>query len=226
MGEPYTHPTITSSRPLPAPAIVAGIGGLVALVGVFLNWASWTSSLEGGQFQGQQFGQISRSEGAAGIEHWTGILALAAALVAIAAAVGLVLLQDPGTRRMAAMAATAGGALALLMAILGILMSETLAVADLPGGKQALDFARQFAEQLGVEGFGIDTGPSIGVFVTALGGAAAAVGGFMAFRQTGREPTTLDHQPPSAGMGFESPAEGPSPAPPPEELGRPEDSTA
>jgi hypothetical protein len=217
MEEPQPESTASPASP-PAPAIVAGIGGLVALIGVFLNWATLTSSLEGGQFAGQQFGPASQSVGATGISHWTGIIALVAALAAIAAAVGMVLLQDPSTRRTAGMAAMAGGAVALLMAILGVVMSESIALADVPGGRQALDFARQFAEQLGVQGFGIDTGPGLGVFVTAIGGVVAAVGGFMALSRTGPTPERAVAEPPPPGTGFEAPTGpvGPQPTVPPE----------
>jgi hypothetical protein len=207
MGQPYTEPTAASSSSPPPGAIVAGIGGLVALIGVFLHWAKLTSSLEGGQFEGQQFGAATQSVGAAGTSHWTGILALVAALVAVAAAVAIVVLQDPGTRRMAAMAAVGGGAVALLMAVLGIVMSETIAVGDVPGGRQALDFARQFAQQLGVEGFGIDTGPAIGVFLTAAGGAVAAVGGFMALGQVHPQAARAPQPSPPSGTGFEAPSQ-------------------
>jgi hypothetical protein len=205
MEQPYTEPTTASGPSLPTGAIVAGIGGLVALVGVFLHWAKLTSSLEGGQFAGQQFGAMSQSVGASGTSHWTGILALVAGLVAVAAAIAIVVFQDSGTRRMAAMTALGGGALALLMAILGIVMSETIAVGDVPGGRQALEFARQFAQQLGVEGFGIDTGPAIGVFVTAVGGAVAAVGGFMAQGQIHPQVARAPQPSPPSGTGFEAP---------------------
>jgi len=217
MGQSNPESTASPASP-PAAAIVAGVGGLAALIGVFLHWARLTSSLEGGQFAGQEFGPISRSEGAAGFEHWTGIIALVAALVVVAAAVALVVLRDPATRRMAAMAALGGGAVAVLMAILGVVMSESIALADVPGGEQALDFARQFAEQLGVQGFGIDTGPGLGVFVTAIGGAVAAVGGFMALGRTGPQPGRAVAEPPPPGMGFEAPTgpAGPQPTVPPE----------
>jgi hypothetical protein len=217
MEQPHSGSAAPSASP-PTAAIVAGVGGLVALIGVFLNWATVTSSLEGGQFAGQEFGPISRSEGAAGLEHWTGILALIAAVVVIAAAVGLVVLHDPGTRRMAAMTALGGGVVALLMAILGVVMSESIALTDVPGGRQALDFARQFAEQLGVQGFGIDTGPGVGVFVTAIGGVAAAAGGFMALRRTEPRAGRALSEPTPPGTGFEAPTgpAGPQPTVPPE----------
>jgi hypothetical protein len=217
MGQPYPESTASPASPPPT-AIVAGVGGLGALIGVFLQWATLTSSLEGGQFAGQQFGPASQSMGAAGISHWTGILALVAALVVIAAAVALVVLQDPATRRMAALAALGGGAVALLMAIVGVVMSESIALGDVRGGTQALEFARQFAEQLGVQGFGIDTGPGIGVFVTAIGGAVAAVGGFMAFRRMSPHAERGVSEPPPPGTGFEAPTgpAGPHPTGPPE----------
>jgi hypothetical protein len=217
MGQPDPESPTSPASP-PVAAIVAGIGGLVALIGVFLNWGTLTSSLEGGQFAGQQFGPASQSVGAAGISHWTGILALVAAVAAIGGAVAMVFLQDPGTRRMAAMAALGGGAVAVLMAILGMVMSESIALGDVPGGRQALDFARQFAEQLGVQGFGIDTGPGLGVFITAIGGVVAAVGGFMALRQTGPIPQGAAAEPPPPGTGFEAPTgpAGPQPTVPPE----------
>ena len=213
MGEPYPESTTSPASP-PAAAIVAGVGGVVALIGVFLHWATLTSSLEGGQFAGQQFGPASRSMGAAGLSHWTGIIALVAALVVIAGAVALVVLKDPATRRMAALAALGGGAVALAMAILGVVMSESIALADVPGGRQALDFARQFAEQRGVQGFGIDTRPGLGVFVTAIGGAGAAVGGFLAFSRTGTPPERADSEPPPPGTVFGTPTEASPEAPP------------
>ena len=220
MADPYPESTASTASPAspPAAAIVAGIGGLAALIGVFLHWATLTSSLEGGEFAGQQFGPASQSVGAAGISHWTGMIALVAALVAIAGAVALVALRDPSTRRMAAMGALGGGAVALLMAILGVVMSESIALGDVPGGRQALDFARQFAEQLGVQGFGIDTGPGLGVFVTALGGAVAAVGGFMALSRTEPRPAGAVSEPRPPGSGFEAPTApaGPQPTVPPE----------
>jgi hypothetical protein len=213
MEEPYTQPATTSSRPLPAAAIVAGMGGLVALIGVFLSWATLTSSFEG--FRGDQVGVAGRF-------HWIGILALVAAVVTIAASIAMVVLQEAASRRAAAVAALAGGAGAVLIAILGIVMSESIVLSRVPRG--AIDFRRALAEQLGVEGFGIDTGPSIGVFVTALGGAAAAVGGFMALRHAGRQPISPAYEP-APGMGFEGPEVGPNP-PPPEGPPGPEGSTA
>jgi hypothetical protein len=191
---------------LPPGAIVAGIGGLLALFGVFLDWANLTSSLQGGQFAGQQIPAASQSVGASGTSHWTGILALLAAVVALVAAAGIWALRDPATRRTAAMAATGAGAVALLMAVMAFFMTESIALADVPGGREALDFARQFAEQLGVQGFGIETSAAIGVFVTAVGGAVAAVGGFLALRGAEAQPEEpLSPESPPPGTGFEMP---------------------
>ncbi|MGH2681713.1 MAG: hypothetical protein ACRDIX_00585 [Actinomycetota bacterium] len=233
----HTHPEegTTSRTSPPTGAIVAGVGGLVALLGVFLSWANLSWSLEGGQFAGQQFPAANQSQAASGLSHWTGILALVAGVVAVAAAIGIAVLQDQPTRRMAAMAALGGGAVAVLMAILGVLMSESIALNKVPGGKEALDLAQEFAQQLGVEGFGIRTGPALGVFVTAAGGVLAAVGGFMALGAVGSEGAGRAEQPSSAGTGFEAPTGPPashttvSPQPPPTppvEPPKPGDSTA
>lgn len=216
MGEP--HPESTASRATSPAVILAGAGGLGAAIGVLTHWGVVTSSLEGGQFAGQQFGPASQSVGAAGISHWTGIIALVAALVVIAATVSLVVAQDAAARRVSAMAALGGGAVVLLMAILGVVMSESIAAGNLPGGTQALDFARQFAEQLGVQGFTIEAGPGLGVFVTAIDGSVAAVAGFMALNRTEPQPQRAVAEPPPPGTGFEAPTgpAGPQPTVPPE----------
>jgi hypothetical protein len=236
VGQPYTESSTTSSTSPPPGAIVAGIGGLVALIGVFLPWANVTTAFEGGQLGGQQFGGASQSVGATGISHWTGILALIAALVTLAVAVGVVVLQDPGTRRTAAIVAVGGGGAALVMAILGVVMSESIAVGSAPGGREALDFARQFADQLGLEGFRVDTGPAIGVFVTALGGAVAVAGGFLALRWVGPERVVPHREPLPPGTGFEAPTGPAGPQPsvpfeppsttPPGEPTKPDETTA
>lgn len=214
MGQ-LMEPTLTKTNTsMPPGAIVAGAGGLLALIGVFLEWASITTSLEGGQFAGQQIPAGSQSVGASGISHWTGILALLAAAVAVAGAVGVFVLKDASTRRKAAAAATGGGAVAILMAIVAFLMTESIALADVPGGREALEFARQFAEQLGVGGFEIDTGVGIGVFVTAIGGAVAAVGGFLALRGADVQPMAAGPpELPQTGTGFEMPTAPASPQP-------------
>jgi hypothetical protein len=198
MEQPHTEPTTASSAPPPAAVIVSGMGGIAALIGVFLDWATITTSFEGGQFAGQQLPSFTETVGVAqGLDHWTGIVALVASVVAVAGAVGSLVVQDSGTRRIAAMAAVGGGIVALLTAIVGIVVSESIAVSTFPDGSKALEFARQFAEQLGGQGFRIQTGPSIGVLVTALGGAVATGGGFMALRQMGPQPAaTTQEQPP------------------------------
>jgi hypothetical protein len=204
---------------LPTGAIVAGVGGLLAIIGVFLEWASVTTSIEGGQFAGQPIPGGTESVGATGISHWTGIVALMASVAALAAAAGIVSLREAATRRTSAMVAAGAGGLALLMTIVAFLMSESIALADVPGGAQALDFARQFAEQLGVGGIEIDVGPSMGVFVTAIGGAIAVVGGVLALRGTEAQPVASGAQePPPSGTGFETPTApaGPQPTVPPE----------
>lgn len=211
-------PTKTTTS-LPPGAIVAGAGALLAIVGVFLDWASVTTSIEGGQFAGQQLPGGTDSIGATGISHWTGIVALLASVVALAAAAGIGFLREAATRRTAAMVAAGAGAAALLMTIVAFIMSESIALADVPGGAQALEFARQFAEQLGVGGIEIDVGPSIGVFVTAIGGAVAAVGGVLALRATEAQPYAAGApEPTPPGTGFEMPTApaGPQPTVPPE----------
>lgn len=210
MEQPFTEPTTASSAPPPAAVIVSGIGGVAALIGVFLDWATITTSFEGGQFAGQQLPAFTESVGTAqGLDHWTGVVALVASVVAVAGAIGSTVVQDSGTRRTAVMAAVGGGIVALLTAIVGRVVSESIAVSTFPGGSQALEFARQFAEQLGGQGFRIQTGPSLGVFVTALGGAVAAGGGFMALRQAGPQPAATTHEQPSPD---ESPMPGDSTA--------------
>jgi hypothetical protein len=211
MEQRHAQPGIASSTPLPVSAILAGIGGLVALIGVFLDWANVTSSFAGGQFAGQQLPEISETVSTVrGLSHWTGLLALVAGIATVGAAIAIVLLHDPATRRMATVVALGGGGLAFLLALLGFFMSEAIVVGGDPEGRLALEFQRQFAERFGGQGFSVDTGPAIGVFVTAVGGAVAAAGGLMGLGRAGPQAGRAE---PLPGTGFEPPPPPPGDLP-------------
>ena len=161
-------------------ALASLIGALLAVVGVFLAWATLISV-------GTLVAAIETTTGVAGIRHWTGLLALLASGTAALGAVGAGFFEDPPGRRWAALVATVAGALVVLAAFLGMAQREAIATAGLPGGTKALEFARDFAaefnEELGLDipAPRVETGT--GVHLTLVGGGVALVGGLVALRQ-------------------------------------------
>jgi MFS family permease len=161
-------------------ALLSLIGALLAVVGVFLAWASLTSI-------GTVVAAVETTTGVAGIRHWTGLLALLASGTAVLGAVGAGFFEDSPGRRWAALVATAAGLVALLAAVLGLVQREAIATTGLPGGTEALEFARDFAaefnEELGLDipAPRVETGT--GVYATLIGGAVASAGGLISLRQ-------------------------------------------
>jgi hypothetical protein len=161
-------------------ALAALAGGLAAVVGVFLDWAALTSV-------GTVLAPVETVRGVAGIRHWTGFVALLAAGVAVLGALGAGFFEDAVGRRSAALVA-AGGALSALLAVgLGFSQREAIATTGFPGGREALAFARDFAQEFNAEldldipPPRVETGP--GLPVAAVGSVVAAAGGLLAVRQ-------------------------------------------
>lgn len=161
-------------------ALASLIGALLAVVGVFLAWATLTSV-------GTVVAAVETTTGVSGIRHWTGLLALLASGTAVLGAVGAGFFEDAPGRRWAALVATAAGVVALLAAVLGVMQREAIATTGLPGGTEALEFARDFAaefnEELDIDipAPRVETGT--GVYLTLAGGGIAFAGGVVALRQ-------------------------------------------
>jgi hypothetical protein len=161
-------------------ALAALAGGLVAVVGVFLAWATLTSV-------GSLVAPIETTVGVAGIRHWAGLVALVAAGLAVLGGVGAGFFLDVIGRRQAAVVAVVAGLLALVFGLVGFGQRETIATTGLPGGREALAFARDFADEFNQE-FDLDIpAPRVeagtGVYLTMIGGGLAALGGLVALRQ-------------------------------------------
>jgi hypothetical protein len=142
---------------------IAAICAFLAVIGVFLGWFGVTVVRETSIF-GRE---IIRSETRPGIDDITGIVVtvvglLIAALSALAALGG----GSPGFRRFAASFATFGG-LAVLAAS-GLGLTRAAAVARGTG--------------VAVGRITFDGTPSLGLFVSTVAAAVAAVGGLLALR--------------------------------------------
>jgi hypothetical protein len=160
-------------------AAVAMLGAVLAVVGAFMAWAHLLST-------GSLVAPVETTVGVAGVRHWTGLVALAAAGVAALGAIGAGIFEDAPSRRQAALVATAAGLVALVAALIGFGQREAIATTGLPGGDQALAFARDFVAEFNRElGLSIppprvDAGP--GVFLAMVGGALGAMGGVISLR--------------------------------------------
>lgn len=196
-------PQHTGSRPLPTAAIIVAVGGLIALIGTFLDWATVDI-----KFSGPFLDQVpEQSGGESGISHWTGILALIGGLVAVVGAGALAFAPDARLRRYGAWAGLIGGAVAVGIAVLGIFVKDEIL---------NIDQARGFLQGLGglgglTSGVEFNTGIGLGLFITIVGGLSAVVGGWLAGREAPvpAAPATDD-----VGLGTPPPPPGPQPSEP------------
>lgn len=161
-------------------AVAALAGGLLGVIGVFLPWAQLASV-------GSLVTPAVTTVGVAGIRHWSGLAALVASGVAVLGALGGGMFEDAPSRRQAGTVAAVAGALAVVAALIGFSQREAIATGGLPGGREALAFARDFASEFNRE-FDLSippprVGAGGGVFLTVAGGAAAAIGGLVVLRQ-------------------------------------------
>jgi hypothetical protein len=161
-------------------AVVALVGALVGVIGTFLPWALLTAV-------GSLVTPAQTTVGVAGIRHWTGLAAMVASGVAVLGGVGAGMFEDAAGRRQAAAVAAAAGALALVAALVGLSQREEIATSGLPGGREALAFATDFAAEFNEE-FELSIPPprveaGAGVFATMAGAAAATAGGLLVLRQ-------------------------------------------
>jgi hypothetical protein len=153
-------PSRTVSWPLAM--TLAAIGAFVAVIGVFLGWFGVTVVRETAIF-GRE---IVRSETRAGIDDITGIVVAVIGLLIGALALAALAGGSAGFRRFAASFATFGGVAALAASGLGA--ARAAAVARGTG--------------IAVGRITFDGTPSLGLFVSALAAALAAVGGLLALR--------------------------------------------
>jgi hypothetical protein len=166
----------------PVESALAGAGGAAVVVGAFLAWVSL--EVGGGQVF---FGTPGETINTSGLGHWTGIVALMAGAAAVLGALGAALFADARSRRRAATVAAVGGVVALAAAGMGWWQREAIAVGRIPGGHEALDYAREFVREFRREGIDVaaevpKVSAGVGLWIAMGGGAVAAVAGFVSAR--------------------------------------------
>lgn len=141
---------------------LVALGGFLAAAGVFLGW--WEVD---GYRESEIFGrELVLEDTLAGRASWTGVLALLAGLVVGVLAIVSLLVGSHDLQRILPVVAMAGGLVILASAALGMLQSDEVARASVD------------AADLSVEG-----SAGIGLFLSAAGGALAAIGGLVARRE-------------------------------------------
>jgi hypothetical protein len=175
----------TASGPLLRWGALASLSGaLVAVVGIFLDWATLTSA-------GTLVAPVETTTGVAGINHWTGLVALAAGGMAFLGGVGAGFFEDSSGRRSAALVAVGAAVVGLAALAVALSQREAIATTGMPGGTDALEFARDFVREfneelnLGLPAPRVATGT--GLYVTGAGYLLALAGGAVALWQEGQQ---------------------------------------
>jgi hypothetical protein len=111
---------------LPIAAGAAAVGGLIAFLGVYLNWFTVTA----GGVQAE----------VRGTEDWTGLVAVVAGLAALIGGGAAMLIKDSPVGKLGAALAGVGGVFAAAMAIIALLRLDAIAQ-DVAGGPADGDWA-------------------------------------------------------------------------------------
>ena len=135
-------------------ALVAGAGGVVLFIALFLPWYSVSVEFAGES----QSADASGWEALSTIDIILFLVAVLAVAFAAASAAGAV---PAGNASQAAMAVAAAGGLALLLSVIRLI--------DIPADDEGIP--------------GVDLGRKIGVFIAVLASAAVAYGGFRAMNE-------------------------------------------
>lgn len=129
--------------------VLAAVGGMLGFVGIYLNWWYYSFPLSG----------VTFTQGIRGIDDWSGVAAMAAAIGTFAFGAAYVLLDDPTIRKITGALMGIGSLFLLGMSIVGMFRSQVaVGVPALPEG--VTRFAR---------------GLSGGAFVSMVGGVVALV---------------------------------------------------
>jgi hypothetical protein len=169
---------------LPRPPTVAGwaalLGGVAAVTGAFLAWATLTTG--GGTFF--DVTAPERSVGVPGYRHYAGMVAIVAGGTAALGGLAALVAESGRSFRRGAAAAVVGGIAVVGAVVLGYLLRDAIATTGVAGGIETLRFEERFAELFGEE-LGADIprpriGVGPGLWLSAIGGAAAVVGGVLA----------------------------------------------
>ena len=140
---------------------LAAIGGFAAAIGVLFGW--WQAeSYRASEIFGRE---VVEERTLLGTVHWSGMVALLVGLVVTLAALGGLVLTARGVRRVAVIAALSGGFFAMAAAAFGFAQATAVAEA-----------------QVGGPGLGVDATVAGGLFLSAAGGAVAAIAGLLAQR--------------------------------------------
>lgn len=159
------------ARPQRTGSVIAAVGAVVAAVGTFLPWAGVSVSVEGVGVAG------APGQAASGTDHWTGLLAVGAAVVVLAASAAGLLTARPEARRASGAAAAVGGTLIVVMAVLGWALNRSVLEAGTGASLEGLGRTEDLGAALGIPGLTISVDPRVGLLVTGVGGVMAAAGG-------------------------------------------------
>lgn len=170
-----------------AARISALAGGLAAAAGTLLAWVRITASSGPASVAGLRVPFSSQSDAAVGTAHWTGVVALAASLVVVAAAAGV--WRAPSRDRAAAALAASAGVVALVAAGGAFLLRGDIAEQASGPFLAGLHQVQRFGASVGVP-VDVDVSAGLGLYETGLGGALAAGGGIVALglRRAGGAP--------------------------------------
>ena len=169
------------SRNVRTAAIVASVGGALAVIGSILPWASVRIN----------FLFVNTSQNVNGLDTSDGKITLVAGIVALGAGLAILLARGltEGARRGVAIVAGIAGLVAL-----GIGIYDAIDISDKAG--EIGDIADTASQAAGAQGEqvralleqGLDVSLSFGIFVVIAGGLLALVGGALALARGRTEP--------------------------------------
>jgi hypothetical protein len=134
-------------------------GGFIVFIGIFLRWFTVSVSIAA----------FRASASTSGIDDWTGVVALIAALAAMGAGAAAILMSDESIKRAARIAGTIAGAVALVVTVVAFFRAGDIGV-EIPGTAE-------------VAAASIAGTAAPGLYVSFLGAVIATVGGALAMRR-------------------------------------------
>jgi hypothetical protein len=152
-----------------AAAVLATVGGLLAVAGTSIGWFNLTAIRRSEIFGAEVVATLTRP----GISDWTGVVAVLAGAVATIGAATLGLASQPRTRRVAAGVAIVGGLLVNAVSALALTRSASVLSAAVEAGDlpRTPDTVMEYEHAV-----------APGIVVAAAGGMLAVAGGVVAAR--------------------------------------------
>lgn len=147
--------------------VLGAVGGVLGFIGIYLNWWYYSWPAQGTTF----------TQGQSGLDDWSGVAALVAAIAVFAFGGAYLLMDDPGIRKLTGGLMGVGAIFLLSMTILGMFRT-TAAVGPSPAIAGPVGSVVAFS-----------TGLSGGIFLSMVGGVVAVIATVMMIGRTS-SPTT------------------------------------